>query len=160
MTGTLRYAGFWRRFVAHVIDSIILNIAAYVVEVILLFFIYLGFKDRLGSPAASGLLGFLNAFNDLYVMYFNAGIYLCICFPYFVWGHFQYQTTVGKKLVRVRVVQQDGSKITLNQSITRWASYLLSYLPFCTGYLMAAFHPEKRALHDLVAGTVSVVAAD
>jgi uncharacterized RDD family membrane protein YckC len=47
--------------------------------------------------------------------------------------------------------------ISLKQSWIRCLSYTLSYLPMCAGFIMAAFQPEKRALHDLIAGTVSIV---
>jgi uncharacterized RDD family membrane protein YckC len=35
--------------------------------------------------------------------------------------------------------------------------YTVSYLIIGCGFFMAAFHPQKKALHDLLAGTVSVV---
>jgi uncharacterized RDD family membrane protein YckC len=46
--------------------------------------------------------------------------------------------------------------ISMKQSVIRSIGYAISYLPLAAGYLMAAFHPEKRALHDLLAGTVSI----
>jgi uncharacterized RDD family membrane protein YckC len=40
-----------------------------------------------------------------------------------------------------------------HQALARWASYLLSASLFGAGFLMAAFHPLKRTIHDLMAGT-------
>lgn len=84
------------------------------------------------------------------------GVYSCVAFPYYVWGHFRYGTTLGKKPFGIYVVSAaDQGRLTLSQSIIRTAGYVLSSLPFACGYLMAAFHPRKQALHDLIAGTVS-----
>ena len=44
----------------------------------------------------------------------------------------------------------------MKQSVVRTVGYALSYAPLGAGFLMAAIHPEKRALHDLIAGTVSI----
>ena len=83
---------------------------------------------------------------------------MAITTPYYVVGQHKYGTTIGKRMLNVYIVSAaDKQRITLKQSVVRYSSYLVSYLPFCAGYIMAAFHPEKRALHDLIAGTVAIV---
>jgi uncharacterized RDD family membrane protein YckC len=61
-------------------------------------------------------------------------------------------------LLKIYVVDAKSFKpITLKQSVLRCMGYVVSGLPFLCGYLMAAFHPEKKALHDLIGGTVSII---
>ncbi len=152
----MKPAGFWVRLIAHVIDSLLLNAAAWIIEVVVLGFFYLAFRARLGEPGG-GMFGYLDAFPALQLQLFNGVIYLLVAFPYFVWSQFRYGTTLGKLPFGIRVVSQaDGGRISLRQAMARFAGYLLSYLPLGSGYLMAAFHPEKRALHELVSGTRSV----
>jgi len=50
-----------------------------------------------------------------------------------------------------------GRPLTLGRSMIRFLGYGLSYLPMCAGFLMAAFGPERLALHDLVGASRSVV---
>lgn len=155
----VRYAGFWIRFAAHFIDSVLLNVASLLLEVVVLGFFYL---IRLGLRSAQGgvVPSFTEAFDPFLVQALSVGFYFSLALPYFVWGHFRYGTTLGKKLFHIYVVSVSdparAAPITINQSLIRFFAYALSYLPFMAGFVMAAFHPEKRALHDLIAGTVSI----
>jgi uncharacterized RDD family membrane protein YckC len=72
---------------------------------------------------------------------------------YYIVGHWRWGQTVGKMLLRVRVVQVDGAPISLGQSLLRFIGYFVSYLTLLLGYLLAGFRSDKRALHDLIAGT-------
>ena len=136
-----KFAGFWIRLVAHIIDSLVLTVASTAPEYLI-----------------AKIFGInLEMSNAFLLQILNVGLYFCCAFPYYTWGHYRYGTTLGKRPFRIYVVNyKDQAPITVGQSIIRTLAYALSYLPFCTGYLMAAFHPEKRGLHDLVAGTVSV----
>ena len=61
--------------------------------------------------------------------------------------------TIGKMLARVRVVVGDGEPPPLGTSLLRYAGYFASCATFGFGYLMAGLRWDKRALHDLIAGT-------
>lgn len=62
--------------------------------------------------------------------------------------------TIGKSLLGVRVVAAaDGAPVTVGPALLRHVAYLLSLLPLGLGFLMAGLRRDKRALHDLVAGT-------
>ncbi len=61
--------------------------------------------------------------------------------------------TPGKLLGGMRVVAADDSPLGLGRAVARYAAELMSILPFGMGYLVVAVHPERRALHDLLAGT-------
>ncbi|HAH06649.1 MAG TPA: hypothetical protein DCM05_09015 [Elusimicrobia bacterium] len=64
------------------------------------------------------------------------------------WGQ-----TAGKKLAGLAVVRPDGSRVGYARALGRAAAYLASAATALIGYAMAAFTPEKRALHDMIAGT-------
>jgi uncharacterized RDD family membrane protein YckC len=64
--------------------------------------------------------------------------------------------TVGKKLMGLRVVKKDGEKLGVVGAVLRTIGYAIS-TPFCSfGFVVALFHPESRALHDLLSGSLVV----
>jgi uncharacterized RDD family membrane protein YckC len=135
--GTYHYAGFWLRFVAHLIDFTLLNGIELLLESIL------------------SKLFDITAFNQqVFGMLFSLGFY----YWYFCVYQVKTGTTLGKKLLGIYVIdEKSGRLMSTRQAIYRMSSYLLSYLIIGCGFLMAAFHPQKKGLHDLLAGTVSVV---
>ena len=143
-----KYAGFWIRFIANLIDTGLLTVASWFLELMILGVVY-----WVGSREKS----FQDAFNPFMLQVFNGVLYVLLAFPYYSWGHYRYGTTLGKKPFRIYVVcMSNFLPITWKQSVIRTLAYTLSYLPFGAGFLMAAFQSEKRALHDLLAGTVSI----
>jgi uncharacterized RDD family membrane protein YckC/type II secretory pathway pseudopilin PulG len=66
------------------------------------------------------------------------------------------QATLGKLALGLAVTDLEGRRIGLGRALGRTLAKLLSGLPLNLGYLMAAFTARKRALHDLVAGTLVV----
>ena len=65
--------------------------------------------------------------------------------------------TPGKKMLGIHVVDaKSHAEINNKQAIVRYISYIASSLPLGLGFLMVAFHKEKRALHDILAGTVVI----
>ncbi|MEA1918610.1 MAG: RDD family protein, partial [Campylobacterota bacterium] len=42
------------------------------------------------------------------------------------------------------------------QLIIRYIGYIVSIIPLMIGFFMVAFRSDKRALHDLLAGTVVI----
>jgi uncharacterized RDD family membrane protein YckC len=64
--------------------------------------------------------------------------------------------TIGKKLMGLRVVRKDGQPLGLVRSVLRAGGYLLSQPFFNWGFLVALAHPETRAFHDLISGSLVV----
>ena len=80
-----------------------------------------------------------------------------------VWGFFYFAfqwgsngRTIGMALFGVRVVTTDGRDISRWRALGRTAALPLSFLFLGLGFLMALFQHERRALHDLIAGTCVV----
>lgn len=64
--------------------------------------------------------------------------------------------TLGKRLLGIQVVDWEGNSPGAARSLIRAVGNVLS-TPLCNfGYLVALFHPESRALHDILAGTLVV----
>lgn len=65
---------------------------------------------------------------------------------------------VGKRLMGLRVLAQDGGKVGAARALARAVVWLLG-TPLCNfGFLVALLRSDTRALHDLLAGTVVVEA--
>ena len=65
--------------------------------------------------------------------------------------------TLGKWVAGLRIERRDGVPLSFGRALLRHlAGYPLTILTLGTGFLLAAFNAEGRALHDLIAGTVVV----
>jgi uncharacterized RDD family membrane protein YckC len=61
--------------------------------------------------------------------------------------------TLGKSVTGVRVVAVDGAPLTAGPAFLRYLSGFLSVIPLGLGFWMAGLRRDKRALHDLIAGS-------
>lgn len=65
--------------------------------------------------------------------------------------------TVGKWATGIRIQRVDGSDIGIGRAFLRhFVGYPVSFLTLGIGFLVTAFTPRGRGLHDLIAGTVVV----
>lgn len=129
-TGAIRPAGFWVRAGAMLIDVVLVMVA----EVAFGFVLWALTDDRLAA-AASRAFRFLAS----------------PC--YFVFLHWARGQTLGKMAFRIRVVMLNGTPLPFGLSVLRHLGSWLSAAILGIGYLIAAFRTDKRALHDLIAGT-------
>lgn len=70
------------------------------------------------------------------------------------------QATPGKRLLGLRVVDERGGRIGLVRAAQRHLAGALSWLTLNVGHLLAAIPPRRRSLHDRIAGTQVVQAAN
>ena len=142
VTGGPVYAGFWRRFWALLIDTIILNLvlAAMAVPVLLWSGISLDsdvtdlseWSDRAGAIAyAADLL--------LWLLY------------YALMESSPLQATLGKMALSIRVTDLAGQRISFLRAIGRNLAKIISGAILLIGYIMAAFTERKQALHEIIA---------
>lgn len=138
------YAGFWIRFLAYVIDSLILSVV----------FCPLGFGVGMigvaaevdqNSPAWAGVNILLNGVSIL------AGwIYFALM------ESSSWQATLGKKLLKLKVIDMNGYPISFGKATGRYFGKLLSSMICLIGFIMAAFTEKKQGLHDMLASTLVV----
>lgn len=72
---------------------------------------------------------------------------------YDVFFNGRFGATPGKMVIGARIVRVDGSNLGYSRAFLRWAASRISDFTFGIGYLMVAVRGDKRALHDLLAGT-------
>jgi len=61
--------------------------------------------------------------------------------------------TIGKLAVGVRVLGPGDVPPPVGVSVLRFFAYFVSLMPFGLGFAMAGLRTDRRALHDLIAGT-------
>jgi uncharacterized RDD family membrane protein YckC len=154
----MRYAGFWRRLGAHLIDFSLADLALPLLVETLVFGAMYGVYYVVAHLNHSTIKPYDSAFNPVLEQVVSVIVGLVIAVPYYTWLTYRYGATPGKKPFKIVVVNAaDGGPITLKQSALRCVGYVASYATFGAGFFMVAFHPQKRALHDLIAGTASVI---
>jgi uncharacterized RDD family membrane protein YckC len=147
------YAGFWLRFVAHLIDGVISGLAFLVLLIPLAVLTGVGGAlskissgEDIGDDAAAFLgLGFLFGF---------IGIILVVSWLYSALSESSsWQATPGKKLLNLQVTDMNGQRLSFGRASGRFFAKMISgMIPLGIGYIMAGFTEKKQALHDLIAG--------
>lgn len=133
------YAGFWKRLVAFVIDTLIGTLAAFV----------FGF-------AAGLILGAGGTSEDALATLGNL-IGVVVMWLYFaLMESSEKQATFGKQWLGMRVTDAEGKRISFGRATGRHFGKILSSLLVCIGYLMIAFTKKKQGLHDMMASCVVV----
>lgn len=61
--------------------------------------------------------------------------------------------TPGKAILGLRVLKQDGERISFWRALVRLFGYWISALPIFLGFLWVLWDPKRRAWHDKIAGT-------
>ena len=81
-------------------------------------------------------------------------IFLPTLFLYEVIMNGTFGATIGKFIIGARIVRMDGTRIGYGLAAGRWMMERLSDMFLCyVGHFFVLFRGDKRALHDLVAGT-------
>ena len=131
-TVSVKYAGFWIRWVANMIDGFVVGALFLLVSLFQVFSVHAqGFTFMIAKVVLSWV--------------------------YFVWMTDVYGATLGKKAVGVMVTAEDGTKlpigrIILRETIGKWVSAIILMI----GFIMAGFTKKKQALHDKMAKSVVV----
>jgi uncharacterized RDD family membrane protein YckC len=143
--GAVRYGGFWIRYVAVLVDSLIFSVLIVVVFAIGLMLFPLDWANVGRSTAGFMQLLELEGFVWLSALVF-AAVYETLMIG-------RYAATLGKMACGLRVVTSDGGKVSYGRSLGRHFAKHLSSFILGIGYLMAGFDDEKRAMHDRICDT-------
>lgn len=160
----VEYGGFWIRFAAYLIDSIVIGIPLFIVTVII-FLVFFGTMDvfsilvestnpgyEMTEEEAFALLGsYFGAFAVAVIINFLAAV------AYFAGlQSSKWQATVGKKLLGLKVTDLQGDRITFGRALGRYFAMVFLSGILCIGYIIAAFTEKKQSLHDLIASTLVI----
>jgi uncharacterized RDD family membrane protein YckC len=61
--------------------------------------------------------------------------------------------TIGKMAVGARILRDDGTRLSYGRALLRALAGQLTEVFFYLGYLWVAFRPDRRGMHDFIAGT-------
>jgi uncharacterized RDD family membrane protein YckC len=153
-----RYAGFWLRVVAYLVDGLILGIplGGIILIVILAMGGFAAMHSSLpaGEPDQTALVALIGAFLGFYLV--------VLCFTLAAsWLYFALmessprQATLGKSLLSLRVTDKNGQRLSFGHATGRYFSKIITGLvPLGIGYILAGVTEKKQALHDFIAGTL------
>ena len=142
-------AGFWMRLAAYMIDFILLTL------------IFLAVWSPLAvprhwqmpNPPLTWTYASLQQYDEQLWMNKVPPVFYAVFLLYSVLLNGRFGATVGKMAIGAKITKPDGSPIGYNRALLRWLAARLSDFFFFAGYLFIALRPDKRALHDLLAGT-------
>ena len=167
MSDEIRYGGFWRRFFALIVDTVIWY-SFFFCFVLLVFpagFIYL--------TETGGIVGNFPEFESILIdattgsdfTYYASPLVnfaASLIFTLMLIGYFagmessSRQATYGKMMFGLKVTDQHVFRIGFWHAFGRYIAKILSYLTIFIGFLMAAFTEKKQALHDIVCKTLVI----
>ncbi len=123
------YAGFWIRFAAALIDTLVIGIPASILQFGLIF--------ATGSNSMMYVIELAAAALIIYLDGIKGG-------------------TPGKLILGMRIVNEKGDYIGIPMAILRYIGKILSTIILLIGYLMIAWDSRKQGLHDKIAKTFVV----
>lgn len=131
------YAGFWIRFLASIIDGIVITLVVFPIG---FFAGMLGLVDPENSS-----FGVLDVLIQILSVVFYVGCWV------------KFGGTPGKRILKLKILDADtGEYLTIGKSIVRYVGYIISYLVLCIGLIWVAFDQRKQGWHDKMANSVVV----
>jgi uncharacterized RDD family membrane protein YckC len=139
------YAGSVSRFLAYAVD--------------------LGVSTAVFTLALAGVGFVIQVVTGHAVHWRNSDLLVSVLFVVWQFLYFGYSWAVasrsfGMYVLGLRVVRADGTEIAPRQGVIRALVFPLSFLLFGLGFLGILFQHERRALHDLIAGTTVIYSWD
>ena len=134
--GQFAYAGFSKRFLASLLDGVI------ILFVVVTPLIILGVAGASEETINAGVL-----ITQLLAT-IGSWIYEAVM------DSSSKQGTLGKMALGIKVTDLEGKRISFGRATGRHFGKYLSYFTMYVGYLMAAFTQKRQALHDIIAGTL------
>jgi uncharacterized RDD family membrane protein YckC len=141
------YGGFWIRLLAFMIDRILVSMV--MTPFALVFFLPL-MRSAIRGEMDEGPPAWLFTTFPLFIL-----AVLVVQWLYdALLTSSSWQATVGKRVVKLKVTDMEGNRISFGRATGRFFGKLLSGMMCNIGFIMAAFTERKQALHDMIAGTL------
>lgn len=128
-------AGFFSRAAAFLVDVLIVAVIAYATL-------------QLSFMIAGG--GGTRGMNYLYPILF------LLASTYFIFLHALGGKTIGKMLMGIKLISDEGGDVGVWDAFLRWLGYFISAAVMLAGFFWAIFDSEGQAWHDKIAGTYVV----
>ena len=155
-----KYAGFWLRFVAYIIDVIVIQIIQSFLIIPILGIIGFGFAsqgfdfnlDRMSDEDAMAFIfAMISAISTLVLIAYALEIL------YFsIMEASKYQGTLGKMALGLKVTDMNGQPLDFPKALLRNLGKIISGMLLLIGYILAGITEKKQALHDIIAGALVV----
>lgn len=146
------FAGFWLRFVAYVIDAMVLGVIS--TPIVLGAGVLMGVGEAIrdmrrgGSEWDSGMPPVIMGFIALCALIGVVGTWLY----HALLESSEWQGTLGKKVMGLEVTDLAGARVTFGRATGRhFAKFITSLIPLFIGYILAGFTEKRQAVHDMLA---------
>ena len=150
------YAGFWLRFVAYIIDDLIVGFMGFIISLpfiggIIFSAINMENTEELTGSSFMGIAGIVGSVTGLVLASIAAG-----------WLYFalmessKNQGTLGKMALSLKVTDLEGNPISFARATGRYFGKILSSMVMMIGYILAGLTEKKQALHDMLAGCLVI----
>jgi uncharacterized RDD family membrane protein YckC len=127
-----KYSNFGIRLVASIVDGIVLSAV---------------------TGLARQLFGFGLPFGRR--VWGNVNFLVGALYSILLWVNWHGQT-VGKKLMKIKVVREDGKPLDYRDAILRYLGYFVSAFVFLFGFFWVIWDEKKQGWHDKIAKTFVV----
>jgi uncharacterized RDD family membrane protein YckC len=150
---TLQLADGGKRFIAYLIDFIILYVLQTILVAILTTVGIIGAASTNMENMSDGQSAALVAYM------LGAGMSVILIMIVLQIAYFTFmessegQATIGKRAMNLIVADENGNRLNTQQAFIRNICRILSGLICYIGYFMAFFTEKKQALHDIIAKT-------
>ena len=138
----MKYGKYSQRFLAFIIDSLIISIIVSIIW----------FAFGLEIPVENFRIGNFVLFNTSITGWFIGVFY------YGIMEGSAKQASYGKRVMGIKVCMDDGSKISIWNSLVRNAGKLFSGILFFAGYIYIFISKKNQALHDILSNAVIIQA--
>jgi uncharacterized RDD family membrane protein YckC len=148
----VEYAGFWLRFLALLIDNVVMGLGVVLVLIPLIFLT--GLRGYLGEFHPDEEMNDAGAFMLVGFVFLLATASLVVTWLYHaLMESSEWQATVGKKALGLVVTDIAGQRVSFGRATGRhFGKIITNMIPAFIGYIMAGFTEKKQALHDMMAG--------
>ena len=144
----VEYIGFWLRFLAFLIDSIVVAIILIPVVTVFIGETQVADYDLQNQAEVFLLLKKLSLQWTVEILFIGTVFVLFWIFK---------SATPGKMLFKIFIVDaRTLGKANARQNIVRYLGYFLSLIPFGLGFLWIAIDHRKQGWHDKIANTVVI----
>lgn len=132
---TAQKAGFWLRVSALTIDEILLISLTYILLCLINPYVPQDFRHSI---------------------WFDLLFYETIDYNYYTLFWVSTGQTLGKKLLKTKLVKADGSRFTYKNAVVRYWTWMVGMASLGLGYFWIAWDENKRGWNDLASKTLVI----